>query len=273
MPLSPPLPPPLPSSLSSRLLSTINPHTGTCKHHPTIQLCELAQNNSRWVVRRKICPKCGARAPMEGGRHMPGVSVSRIGNPPPPPFARSHSAPPRVRHQSAKPLRRRQNCVERQHQSDATPNLVTESFKSRTISTTSLSLSRSRSGSRSGSALTGSNASTEFETKDVGKLKKSFNKNKTTDKANTSSHNGSDSSKEHRRGRNKDIHPSTDMDISPRKVSFDIPKTELPFIISPPPFHREIMPNSRRRKQNSSMNPVENDIIKNVGCIYFYPTA
>jgi hypothetical protein len=121
--------------------------------------------------------------------------------------------------------------------------------------------------------LTGSNASTEFETKDVGKLKKSFNKNKTTDKANTSSHNGSDSSKEHRRGRNKDIHPSTDVDISPRKVSFDTPETELPFIISSPPFHREIMPNSRRRKQNSSMNPVEDDIIKNVGCIYFYPTA
>ena len=67
--------PPLPSSLSSRLLSTINPQTGACKHHPAVQLCELVEHNTRWVVKRKICSKCGARAPVGVSRRMPGVSV------------------------------------------------------------------------------------------------------------------------------------------------------------------------------------------------------
>ncbi|KAL7436304.1 hypothetical protein ACHAXH_004918 [Discostella pseudostelligera] len=67
--------PPLPSSLSTRLLSTINPETGACKHHPAVQLCELADNETRWIVRRKICSKCGARAPVGVSRRMPGVSV------------------------------------------------------------------------------------------------------------------------------------------------------------------------------------------------------
>ncbi|KAL3801590.1 hypothetical protein ACHAWO_001395 [Cyclotella atomus] len=68
-----PTPPPLPETLSSRLLSTIDPSTGLCRHHPTVKLCELIQNNSRWVVRRKICYKCGTSA--KGKFHRPGVSV------------------------------------------------------------------------------------------------------------------------------------------------------------------------------------------------------
>mmetsp|Transcript_20753 Transcript_20753/g.44886 ORF Transcript_20753/g.44886 Transcript_20753/m.44886 type:complete len:866 (-) Transcript_20753:156-2753(-) len=75
-------PPPLPSTLSSRLLSSINPQTGTCKHHPTVKLCELVQNNTRWVVRRKICYKCGSRPGGKDGKigkfHRPGVSVSHV---------------------------------------------------------------------------------------------------------------------------------------------------------------------------------------------------
>jgi hypothetical protein len=72
---SPTMFPPLPSSLSTRLLSTINPETGACKHHPAVQLCELVDNKTRWIVRRKICSKCGARAPVGASRRMPGVSV------------------------------------------------------------------------------------------------------------------------------------------------------------------------------------------------------
>ena len=67
--------PPLPSSLSTRLLSTINPETGACKHHPAVQLCELVDKKTRWVVKRKICSKCGARAPVGVSRRMPGTSV------------------------------------------------------------------------------------------------------------------------------------------------------------------------------------------------------
>ncbi|KAL3763816.1 hypothetical protein ACHAWU_001876 [Discostella pseudostelligera] len=67
--------PPLPSSLSTRFLSTINPETGACKHHPAVQLCELVDKKTRWVVKRKICSKCGARAPVGVSRRMPGVSV------------------------------------------------------------------------------------------------------------------------------------------------------------------------------------------------------
>jgi len=70
--------PPLPQNLSTKLLKTINPQTGNCIHHPKVQLCELIQNNTRWVVRRKICYKCGSRPINTGGvgnRHRPGVSV------------------------------------------------------------------------------------------------------------------------------------------------------------------------------------------------------
>ena len=70
--------PPLPQNLSTKLLKTINPQTGNCIHHPKVQLCELIQNNTRWVVRRKICYKCGSRPISTGGvgsRHRPGVSV------------------------------------------------------------------------------------------------------------------------------------------------------------------------------------------------------
>ena len=66
-------PPPLPATLSSRLQSSIDPLTGTCRHHPQVKLCELVQNNTRWVVRRKICYKCGTRG--NGKFHKPGVAV------------------------------------------------------------------------------------------------------------------------------------------------------------------------------------------------------
>ncbi|KAL9187776.1 hypothetical protein ACHAXT_006154 [Thalassiosira profunda] len=70
-------PPPLPSTLSSRLRSSLDPTTGCCRHHPAVQLCELVQGGSRWVVRRKICYKCGARPKGGAGRHnRPGVSVA-----------------------------------------------------------------------------------------------------------------------------------------------------------------------------------------------------
>ena len=72
-------PPPLPPALSSRLSSSIDPKTGMCKHHPTVQLCELIQNNTRWVVRRKICYKCGSRPGAVGGKHhRPGKCVSHV---------------------------------------------------------------------------------------------------------------------------------------------------------------------------------------------------
>lgn len=72
-------PPPLPPALSSRLSSSIDPKTGMCKHHPTVQLCELIQNNTRWVVRRKICYKCGSRPGAAGGKHhRPGKCVSHV---------------------------------------------------------------------------------------------------------------------------------------------------------------------------------------------------
>ena len=75
-------PPPLPDSLSSRLQSSVHPQTGRCKHHPSVQLCELVQNNTRWVVRRKVCYKCGSRPKGSGSRHMPGKSVSHSGKEP-----------------------------------------------------------------------------------------------------------------------------------------------------------------------------------------------
>eukprot|EP00986_Skeletonema_menzelii_P006724 scaffold2550_cov153-Skeletonema_menzelii.AAC.12 len=71
-------PPPLPQSLSSRLQSSMDPLTGQCKFHPTVQLCELVQNNTRWVVRRKICYKCGSRPKGGGKHHMPGRCVSHV---------------------------------------------------------------------------------------------------------------------------------------------------------------------------------------------------
>jgi len=71
-------PPPLPQSLSSRLQSSMNPLTGQCKFHPTVQLCELVQNKTRWVVRRKICYKCGSRPKGAGKHHMPGRCVSHV---------------------------------------------------------------------------------------------------------------------------------------------------------------------------------------------------
>ncbi|KAL3826890.1 hypothetical protein ACHAXA_000858 [Cyclostephanos tholiformis] len=67
--------PPLPSTYSARLLSTIDPSTGNCRHHPAVRLCELVQGGTRWVVRRKVCYKCGSRAPGAGHR-MPGRSVT-----------------------------------------------------------------------------------------------------------------------------------------------------------------------------------------------------
>ncbi|KAL3776645.1 hypothetical protein ACHAW5_010664 [Stephanodiscus triporus] len=92
----PPPPPPLPPSLSVRLLSTIDPITGNCRHHPTIKLCELVQGGTRWVVRRKVCYRCGSRAPVVEGaaggsedrrrhhggatadRRMPGRAVTKV---------------------------------------------------------------------------------------------------------------------------------------------------------------------------------------------------
>ncbi len=71
-------PPPLPEALSSRLLSSMNTLTGQCKFHPQVQLCELVQNNTRWVVRRKICYKCGSRPKGAGKHHMPGRCVSNV---------------------------------------------------------------------------------------------------------------------------------------------------------------------------------------------------
>ena len=71
-------PPPLPQSLSARLQSSMDPLTGQCKFHPTVQLCELVQNKTRWVVRRKICYKCGSRPKGAGKHHMPGRCVSHV---------------------------------------------------------------------------------------------------------------------------------------------------------------------------------------------------
>eukprot|EP00578_Thalassiosira_sp_NH16_P009291 CAMPEP_0181120652 /NCGR_PEP_ID=MMETSP1071-20121207/24278_1 /TAXON_ID=35127 /ORGANISM="Thalassiosira sp., Strain NH16" /LENGTH=62 /DNA_ID=CAMNT_0023205337 /DNA_START=151 /DNA_END=335 /DNA_ORIENTATION=- len=61
-----PAAPPLPAGLSSRLRTTINPATGACKHHPSVQLCELVQSGTRWVVRRKLCYKCGVTRQVPG---------------------------------------------------------------------------------------------------------------------------------------------------------------------------------------------------------------
>ena len=74
-------PPPLPSNLSSRLVATIDKSTGKCKYHPAVTLCELVPRvdggGSRWLPRRKTCPKCGSRPGAVGGKHhKPGVSVS-----------------------------------------------------------------------------------------------------------------------------------------------------------------------------------------------------
>ena len=76
---SPKVPPPLPSSLSARLHSTIDPLTGNCKHHPKVQLCQLVgvHDNTRWVIRRKVCIKCGSRTPVGGyDKRVPGKAVT-----------------------------------------------------------------------------------------------------------------------------------------------------------------------------------------------------
>ncbi|KAL3784184.1 hypothetical protein HJC23_001383 [Cyclotella cryptica] len=86
-------PPPLPASLSSRLQSSIDPRTGTCRHHPQVKLCELVQNNTRWVVRRKICYKCGTRTGTGNGKyHRPGVAVKTGGAKAPTDEGRGRSA-------------------------------------------------------------------------------------------------------------------------------------------------------------------------------------
>lgn len=260
MPLLPP-PPPLPSSFSTRFLCTINPQTGTCKRHPNVQLCKLAQNNSRWVVRRKVCSKCGARAPV-GERHTPGVSV-RVNNPIL--GTRSQSAPPASdRHQSVTPARRRQSCDERQGQGDAAPNPTATSFKSRTISTGSMSF-------RSASAGT----STDHMAIELCRKPDAL-RNKKSDKKKYSFHNDDAANEDKhtsRRGRKKDTLLTANFDdASPAQVRFAIPpNSALPYI-PPPPFHREIPSHYHRRKQ-SSINSMEDDIIKNVGCIYFYPMS
>ena len=73
------VPPPLPSSLSARLHSTIDPLTGNCKHHPNVQICQLigVHDNIRWVIRRKVCIKCGSRTPVGGfDKRVPGKAVT-----------------------------------------------------------------------------------------------------------------------------------------------------------------------------------------------------
>jgi hypothetical protein len=76
--------PPLPVSLSERLKSTIDPITGSCKHHPSIQLCQLVANGTRWSIVRKVCIKCGSRAPVGGlHRHKSGKAVTNPGRPAP----------------------------------------------------------------------------------------------------------------------------------------------------------------------------------------------
>ena len=78
------MPPPLPISLSKRLKSTIDPMTGSCKHHPSIQLCRLVANDTRWSIIRKVCIKCGSRAPVGGlHRHKSGRAVTNPGRPAP----------------------------------------------------------------------------------------------------------------------------------------------------------------------------------------------
>lgn len=78
------MPPPLPASLSERLKLTIDPLTGSCKHHPSIQLCQLVANGTRWSIKRKVCIKCGSRTPVGGfNRRQPGKSVSNPGRPAP----------------------------------------------------------------------------------------------------------------------------------------------------------------------------------------------
>ena len=254
----PSLPPPLPSSLSNRFLSTINPHTGTCKRHPSVQLCELGENNSRWIVRRKICSKCGARA-LGGRHHTPGVAVRKGSTPRR--TMRSHSAPPASDgRQSAAPVRLRLSCDERQ--GEPTPNLAAKSFKSR--STTSTSLSFSNSGS--GGEIT-SSTNTKFEAENDGKHKasrKKNNKKSDEDKPSIANIDGSEHRLHRRTSRIRD-------NVSPRHVSFNTPpKIELHHI-PPPPFHNQVKSQSRSKKK-SSIITVEDDIIKNVGCIYFYPT-
>ena len=76
--------PPLPASLSERLKSTIDPMTGNCKHHPSIQLCQLVANGTRWSIKRKVCIKCGSRTPVGGfDRRKPGKAVTNPGRPAP----------------------------------------------------------------------------------------------------------------------------------------------------------------------------------------------
>ena len=78
------VPPPLPASLSERLKSTIDPMTGNCKHHPSIQLCQLVANGTRWSIKRKVCIKCGSRTPVGGfDRRKPGKAVTNPGRPAP----------------------------------------------------------------------------------------------------------------------------------------------------------------------------------------------
>ena len=78
------MPPPLPASLSERLKSTIDPMTGNCKHHPSIQLCQLVANGTRWSIKRKVCIKCGSRTPVGGfDRRKPGRAVTNPGRPAP----------------------------------------------------------------------------------------------------------------------------------------------------------------------------------------------
>ncbi len=260
--------PPLPSSLSTRFLSSMNPHTGTCKRHLSVQLCELVENNSRWVVRRKICSKCGVHAPV-GARRTRGVVVRKGDTPRS--TTRSHSAPPASDgRQSATPVRRRLSCDERQ--GDTPPNLVSKSFKSsRPTSTTSRSFSKSGSGTE----FTNSTSS-KFEAKKVRKPKAPRKNKKMYDEAKSSIVTVDGSGRRHHRLTSRikgtSFLSSVDTtDVSPRQVSFSTPpKTELPYI-PPPPLHNQVLSKYRSRKQ-SSINTEEDDIIKNVGYIYFYPT-
>jgi hypothetical protein len=70
-------PPPLPTGISARLQSTIDPLTGYCKHHPKVQICQLVDDDTRWVMRRKVCVKCGSRTPVGGyDKRVPGKAVT-----------------------------------------------------------------------------------------------------------------------------------------------------------------------------------------------------
>ena len=73
-------PPPLPSALSERLQKSIDVKTGCCVFHPKIRLCELANDEQRWIVRRKICFQCGSRPGSMGKHYMPGKSIKNPSN-------------------------------------------------------------------------------------------------------------------------------------------------------------------------------------------------